>query len=65
MLSCQRPKLKKEHTSRREAKYLSESINKENGRLQNELVQMRSDTKLSVSRISADVSTPVTLFIGR
>lgn len=38
-------------------KTVSESINREKGRLQNELVQMKSDTKLSVSRISADVST--------
>lgn len=36
---------------------LSESIDREKGRLQNELVQMRSESKLSVSRISADVST--------
>ncbi|XP_047950653.1 mitotic spindle checkpoint protein MAD1 [Salvia hispanica] len=34
---------------------LSESIDREKGRLQNELAQMRSDTKLSVSRISADL----------
>ncbi|KAL1564877.1 coiled-coil domain-containing protein mad1, variant 2 [Salvia divinorum] len=34
---------------------LSQSIDREKGRLQNELVQMRSDTKLSVSRISADL----------
>lgn len=36
---------------------LSESIDREKGRLQKELLQMRSETKLSVSRISADVSS--------
>lgn len=34
---------------------ISESINREKGRLQNDLVQMRSESKLSVSRISADL----------
>ncbi|XP_057785397.1 mitotic spindle checkpoint protein MAD1 isoform X2 [Salvia miltiorrhiza] len=34
---------------------VSESIDREKGRIQNELVQMRSDTKLSVARISADL----------
>ncbi|KAL8487258.1 hypothetical protein ACS0TY_023798 [Phlomoides rotata] len=34
---------------------LSESIDREKGRLQNELRQMRSESKLSVSRISADL----------
>ncbi|KAI3445547.1 hypothetical protein Pfo_002212 [Paulownia fortunei] len=34
---------------------LSESIDREKSRLQNDLVQMRSESKLSVSRISADL----------
>lgn len=42
---------------------ISESINREKGRLQNDLVQMRSESKLSVSRISADVGTSDLLFI--
>lgn len=42
---------------------VSESINREKGRLQADLVQMKSDTKLSVSRISADVSTSDFLFV--
>lgn len=44
---------------------ISESINREKGRLQNELVQMRSESKLSVSRISADVGTSDLLFIKK
>lgn len=44
---------------------ISESINREKGRLQNDLVQMRSESKLSVSRISADVSTSDLLFIKK
>lgn len=35
---------------------LSESVDREKSRLQKELVQMRSESKLAVSRISADVS---------
>lgn len=42
---------------------LSESIDREKGHLQNDLVQMRSDTKLSISRISADVSSSDLLYV--
>lgn len=42
---------------------VSESIEREKNRLQNELVQLKSESKLSVSRISADVSLCYCLLI--
>lgn len=40
---------------------LSESMEREKSRFENELAQMRSGSKLSIDRISADVSTTICL----
>ncbi|KAH6825923.1 mitotic checkpoint family protein [Perilla frutescens var. hirtella] len=45
----------KAHLLEEKLNTLSETIDREKGHLQNELVQMRSESKLSVSRISADL----------
>ncbi|KAK4402029.1 Mitotic spindle checkpoint protein MAD1 [Sesamum angolense] len=53
--SLQQLKPKKASLLEEKLSILSESIDREKNRLQNELLQMRSESKLSVSRISADL----------